>query len=198
MITVTRKVQLAISTATRLHWNQRRKALSEPYIVHPYTVGFITGRYTQEEEIICAAFLHDVLEDVPPSIYSRQQMLSEFGSRVTDIVQAVSEDKLSEKNSRENWEVRKQSYLKNLHNSTDEGAMLVAAADKIHNLQSMTEAYRQKGETMWRAFTAPDHRKLWFYSEVLKVLKGKTTSPIVREYEQVLLTTTQALKLDLA
>jgi guanosine-3',5'-bis(diphosphate) 3'-pyrophosphohydrolase len=51
--------------ATRAHGEQRRKYTPEPYIVHPVRVMKLCAEYTKKETILCAALLHDVLEDTP-------------------------------------------------------------------------------------------------------------------------------------
>ena len=56
-------VKRAIEFATRAHEGQFRKGTKRPYIVHPIEVGDIVSQMTDDEEIICAAILHDTIED---------------------------------------------------------------------------------------------------------------------------------------
>ena len=53
----------AIEFATKAHAGQFRKGTKRPYIVHPVEVADIVATMTQDEEIICAAVLHDTIED---------------------------------------------------------------------------------------------------------------------------------------
>lgn len=81
-----------IERAAELHKNQFRKGDSNiPYISHPYSVAFILAQYTNDENVIVASLLHDVLEDVPG--YYRADMITEFGEVVTSYVEEVSEQK---------------------------------------------------------------------------------------------------------
>ncbi len=201
MRTLTPLVQQAMILATTLHWNQRRKADRYPYIIHPFSVMYIVSRYTSEESILCAALLHDVLEDVPEQQYSRLQMQSQFGERVAALVYSVSEDKkagMTKEEEKKTWQQRKNSYLAKLKTATDEGTSLIAAADKIHNIQSMIDVYPVYGEELWQAFSAPKEKTLWFYDEVIRALKAQSSSPIIKELDAIYLLALRIFRMDLA
>src|SRR4030066_162999 len=187
MLTFTPKIQKAIVRSTQLHWNQTRKGDGLPYIIHPYSVAFIVSRYTKDEDTVVAAFLHDVLEDVKKEEYNDKQMIKEFGQNVLNIVKGVSEEKdasITKKEEKATWEERKRKYLERLRHDS-EGSLIVCAADKIHNLQSMIDAYKVQGDKLFSKFNSPATKKLWFYGEVLKVLKEKLNNKIVKELELV-------------
>ena len=92
---ISKKVNLALKVASKAHRDQVRKGTDIPYISHPVAVVLIIGEYTTDEDVIVAGILHDVLEDVRPSIYSEADMRGDFGDKITDIVKDVSEDKLT-------------------------------------------------------------------------------------------------------
>ena len=190
ILSLTPKIQKAIIRATKLHWNQIRKGDGLPYlpyIIHPYSVAFIVSRYTIDEDTIAAAFLHDVLEDVKKEEYNDKQMIKEFGQNVFNIVKGVSEEKdasITKKEEKATWEERKRKYLERLRHDS-EGSLIVCAADKIHNLQSMIDAYKVQGDKLFSKFNSPANKKLWFYGEVLKILKDKLNNKIVKELELV-------------
>ncbi len=187
MISLTPKIQKAILRATQLHWDQKRKGDGYPYIIHPYSVAFIVSKYTNDEDTIVAAFLHDVLEDVKKEKYNDEQMVEEFGQNVFEIVKGVSEDKdasITKLEEKAKWEERKIKYLEHLKHDS-EGSLIICAADKIHNLQSMIDAYRIQGDKLFDKFNSPADKKLWFYGEVLKVLKAKLKNKIVEELELI-------------
>ena len=182
---LTQKIQQAINLASRLHLDQVRKGDSGlPYISHPFSVAWILSNYTEDEDIIVAGILHDVLEDVKGYYYD--DMVRDFGERVAQIVKGVSEDKDPniESDEKATWEERKSKYLANLKNDSDE-ALMVCAADKIHNLQSMISAYQEKGDALWDNFNSPKEKKLWLYQEILKFMKGGLNNPIVVELENI-------------
>lgn len=182
---LTQKIQQAINLASRLHLGQVRKGDSGlPYISHPFSVAWILSNYTEDEDIIVAGILHDVLEDVKGYYYD--DMVRDFGEKVAQIVKGVSEDKDPniESDEKATWEERKSKYLANLKNDSDE-ALMVCAADKIHNLQSMISAYQEKGDALWDNFNSPKEKKLWLYQEILKFMKGRLNNPIVGELENI-------------
>ena len=179
---LTPKIQKAINLAAFLHRNQKRRIGHWPFIVHPYSVAFILANYTKDEDVIIAGLLHDVLEDV--KTYSSKKMREDFGSRVTKIVEEVSEKESGLLSRRESWEERKKGYIKKLKRDSQE-AMMVCAADKIQNLESLIEDYKKRGSKIWSEFDAPKDKKMWFYSEVVKILKNNLKNKIVRELEIV-------------
>ena len=66
-------IGLVEAYATKAHGEQRRKYTPEPYIVHPIRVMKLCAEYTDKISILCAALLHDVLEDTE---VDEEQMLS--------------------------------------------------------------------------------------------------------------------------
>lgn len=77
--------------AAKAHEGQFRKGTKRPYIVHPVEVAEIVGTMTQDEEVICAALLHDTIEDCAG--VSEEILRSRFGERVALLVAGESEDK---------------------------------------------------------------------------------------------------------
>jgi (p)ppGpp synthase/HD superfamily hydrolase len=61
---LTPKIQKAINIAAEKHLRQKRKSTGRPFIIHPFSVGFILSEFTNDEDIIAAGLLHDILEDV--------------------------------------------------------------------------------------------------------------------------------------
>ena len=190
---ITPKIQKAINFAARLHDGQKRKSNNVPFIVHPFTVAAIISNYTEDEDVIVAGLLHDVLEDVPG--YSADDMEHDFGKRVLGFVKEVTEDKTPTDGARKaksTWRYRKERYLEVLKTASKE-AMLVSAADKIHNLSSLIDDYKIHGEAIWKVFSAPESRQLWFYEEVFKILKVRLKNPIAEELETTLVRTKQVI-----
>jgi len=165
---LTPKITKAINTAATLHDGQERKGDGLPYIVHPFSVALILMDYTKDEEVILAGILHDTIEDTN---YTKERMEQDFGSHVTSLVIDVTE---LEKDLP--WQQRKDNYLKHLL-TTGHESKLICAADKLHNLQSMLEAFRKFGEKAYKRFNAPIDKKLWFYKECLKIFKDDKAMP---------------------
>ena len=68
------KVQKAYDFAARVHADQKRRS-GEPYIIHPTQVAYILAQMKMDDETLCAAFLHDTVEDTD---YSLQQLTEDY------------------------------------------------------------------------------------------------------------------------
>ena len=83
------KIEQAIRAAAVLHKDQVRKGdMPFPVITHLISVAMITSEYTEDEDIIAAAFLHDAVEDTD---YTVEELQEDFGGNVRDIVEGVTE-----------------------------------------------------------------------------------------------------------
>ena len=63
----------AMDFATKAHEGQFRKGTRRPYIVHPIEVADIVSTMTKDEEVICAAVLHDTIEDCSGITWDRER-----------------------------------------------------------------------------------------------------------------------------
>src|SRR5690625_4799448 len=82
--------QLAKSFAEKAHMGQKRKISNVPYITHPIRVAERLESAEFSDELICAAYLHDVVEDTD---YEIKDIEENFGDRVAHLVAAHTEDK---------------------------------------------------------------------------------------------------------
>jgi len=181
----TPKLLRALNKSAVLHLGQTRKAGGEPYITHPFAVAWLVSEYNKDETVLCAALLHDVLEDIPN--YTFTQLNDEFGTDVATLVQDLTEAKNPNQiqDDKSTWLERKQGYLLHLQNAS-QATILIAVADKLHNLWSMEQFYETSGEQMWQIFNAPPDKKLWFYEEVLKIAQNKLSLPLVSQLDQTI------------
>ena len=169
---ISKKVNLALKVASKAHRDQVRKGTDIPYISHPVAVAMVIGKYTTNEDIIVAGILHDILEDVKPSIYSETDMRDDFGDKITDIVKDVSEDKIAGEPEKP-WIERKKGYLAHLDNLANVEPIIVSTADKIHNLTDMLDEYERVGNRFWQRFNASKDDELWFYKTFLEIVQKK-------------------------
>ncbi len=116
----------ALVFSAEKHSKQRRKDIEEsPYINHPIALANILAqRWVTDENVLCAAILHDTLEDTETTV---EELKNNFGEKITSIVLEVSDDKSLEK------EVRKQMQIEHAASLSHE-AKLVKLADKIANI----------------------------------------------------------------
>jgi len=120
----------AVAFAADKHRNQRRKdADASPYINHPIALAnvLVNEGGVEDAEVLCAAVLHDTIEDTETTADEIQSL---FGHKVAAVVLEVTDDKSLEK------QVRKQRQVEHApHISTE--AKLVKLADKICNLRDI-------------------------------------------------------------
>lgn len=157
------RLMRGIATASRAHDGHYRKGSGVPYISHPMAVMLIAASVTNDEDVLLAALFHDILEDVPEN-YSRAEMEDEFGPRVVEIVEGVTKD-----SSLPSWQERADAYLEQLSHGSEE-SLIVAAADKFHNLSQTLEDLDRDGHALWDRFRSTPSQQLWWYTSVRNVI----------------------------
>ena len=106
----------AVEFATKAHEGQFRKGTKRPYIVHPIEVADIVTTMTRDPEVICAAVLHDTIEDCAG--VTKETLEDRFGERVAMLVDCESEDKSK------SWEERKSTTIRRLRTAPREVQMI--------------------------------------------------------------------------
>lgn len=173
MINYTPRLDKAIKRAAWAHEQakQHRKGTDIPYIIHPFSVMLIASNVTTDEDVLISCLLHDVLEDVDEMIYGESQLKEDFGNNVLSIVKDVTKD-----GTEADWYSRSQSYLSHLQNEASAEAVIVSAADKIHNLSSILIDYEAIGNDLWRRFSTKSAvDQLWWYESILSVIRQRNT-----------------------
>lgn len=183
------KIYRAFEVASDKHATQVRKS-GEPYIIHPIAVARIVG-----EELglganpVCAAFLHDVVEDTDTTI---QQIEEWFGKDVAFLVRVVTKTK------KEKYEQGKQvDNFKQMLDSVkyDIRALLIKLADRLHNMRTLSSMRPGKqmkiaGETDF--FYAPLANRLGLYRVKVELENLSFRYRCPREYVRL----TEMLKAD--
>lgn len=123
-------IMKALSFAAHKHRDQRRKDVdASPYINHPISLANILtneGGIT-DVEVICAALLHDTIEDTATTAEELEQ---EFGSAITSIVLEVTDDQLLPRADRKRLQIEHAAHA-------SAQAKLVKLADKTSNLRDV-------------------------------------------------------------
>ena len=180
------KINAAIRISAHAHEGQHRKGSDIPYASHPYAVALMTQKYVDDEDVFIAALLHDVLEDVPSSVYSRKDMKRDFGASILGIVEDVTEPDITEP-TEEAWLERKRGYIGHLGEINDIRPLIVATCDKIHNMTEIINDYSDVGRGVWDFFNVARKREIWFYETVLAILKDKVIpQEAIEDYEDTL------------
>ena len=127
------KVESAYEFAARYHANQRRRS-GEPYINHPVEVALILADDLQmDEDVICAARLHDTVEDTPATL---ADLAARYGETVAELVDGVTKltsievDSMDEKQA---LNLRKMF----LAMSKDIRVVIIKLADRLHNMRTL-------------------------------------------------------------
>jgi (p)ppGpp synthase/HD superfamily hydrolase len=115
-----------------------RKFDNSPYQTHVLRVAELVSTKTQDQEVLAAACLHDVLEDVEPNNpdFSRERILEEFGQRVLGLVLELTDVYTKENHPDKNRKTRKELEAQRLARVSEE-AKLIKRADIYDNHQSI-------------------------------------------------------------
>ncbi|MDO4267219.1 MAG: HD domain-containing protein [Eubacteriales bacterium] len=154
-------IRKAAAFAAKAHAGAVRKGTGIPYIYHPMEVALIVAQITDDEELIAAAYLHDVLEDTD---VTEEELESAFGTRILSLVAAETEDKSL------SWRERKQATIDHLRMAGREEKILVLG-DKLSNMRSTARDYMAEGDTVWLRFNEKrreSHR--WYLKGILDQL----------------------------
>ncbi len=134
-----RLVERAYDVAARLHAGQKRLS-GDPYITHPLAVATILAELGMPHDTICAALLHDTIEDTQ---YTLDEMRTEFGDDITSLVDGVTKlDKVKYGEAAQAETVRKMVVAM----SRDIRVLVIKLADRLHNMRTLRYQPRAKQE----------------------------------------------------
>ena len=141
-----RRVYRAYLFGAERHAGQHR-ASGEPYITHPLAVAEVLADQRLDADTLCAALLHDVIEDTPTV---REQIEKDFGSSVAHLVDGVSKlQHLGESASR--GEAQAANFSKMMLAAVqDLRVILVKLADRLHNLRTLDALESERRERIAR------------------------------------------------
>ena len=81
-------IQHALEFASEAHKFQSRKYTNEPYIIHPVSVMWIVKEVPHTDAMLCAALLHDTVEDTEVNILD---IHNEFGAEIAGLVHQLTD-----------------------------------------------------------------------------------------------------------
>lgn len=173
-------IDKAIIFAANAHKGMYRKGNNQPYIFHPLEVLNLVSMMSQDEDILCAAILHDTVEDTSVTI---EDIAREFNKRVAQLVGYESEDKRGQVNKAGTWADRKKETIERIKSIDDLGAKMICLADKVSNLRSFHLLAFQQGEQLWDNFNMKNPKMhYWYYNELAKALSDLKDYPVYQEY----------------
>jgi len=126
-------IRLAFDMAVEAHSDQRRKS-GEAYIFHPISVAkIVANQIGLDATSICAALLHDVVEDTRYSLQDIERLL---GVTVAKIVHGLT--KISRLKKDKNISLQAENFRKMLLTLNDDvRVIIIKIADRLHNMQTM-------------------------------------------------------------
>ncbi len=132
-------VERAFAFACERHADQRRRT-GEDFITHPVEVAKICAGLRLDTETLCAALLHDTVEDTSASL---EQVESLFGESIVQLVDGVT--KLTGITFQSRDESQAENYRKMMvAMATDLRVILIKLADRLHNMRTLSGLPKQK------------------------------------------------------
>ena len=125
------------------------KAAGRPYLLHVMETAEIVGTMTEDEDVLAAAVLHDVLEDTS---VTEEELRETVGGHVTEVVLAVGENKRREQPAEMTWRLRKQESVEKAAEGTAAGSENDCVGDKLSNIRALQRDYGILGEQVWEWF----------------------------------------------
>ena len=174
-------VSAAVAFAVKAHDGMRRKKSDAPYILHPMEAAVIVGTMTDDQNLIAAAALHDVVEDAGITI---EEIEEKFGRRVRELVESETEDKRADLPPESTWRIRKEESLSTLENTDDIAVLMVWLGDKLSNMRAIYRDFKVEGKAMWQRFNQKDvSEQAWYYRSIVKLTERLSDTSAWLEYK---------------
>ena len=176
------KIIRAYEYASFMHKDQKRKS-GEPYIIHPLNVAYILARLGLDTTTICAALLHDVVEDTKATY---EDIKERFGEDTATLVEGVT--KLS-KLFKTVEEAKVENYKKMfIAMEKDIRVIILKLADRLHNVRTLGYLRRDRQIAISKEtieLYAPIAHKLGMYDMKMKLQDGAFKYLYPEDYEKV-------------
>ena len=139
------KVRKAYEYADCLHEGQMRQS-GEAYITHPLTVAYIVAEMHADSDTVCAALLHDTLEDTDATKEGIADLFNKDVANLVDGVTKISKMNFSSKQSQNMANTRK--IITSL--TSDVRIIIIKLADRLHNMRTLQfkSEFKQKENSM--------------------------------------------------
>lgn len=182
-------IQDAYQLAEKMHFGVKRLT-GEDYIEHPLHVAYILTEINADAETLCAALLHDVLEDCN---ITKEELEDQFGKTVANLVDGVTKiNKLNFDGSSNATIATHRKILVGL--CEDVRVIIIKLADRLHNLRTIwvhpEEKQREKAKETLDILTpiasrlGMNHIKSELEDLCLRYLKPDIYFSIVEELNQ--------------
>ncbi len=126
--------------------------------------GVIAAQMTDDVDVICAAILHDVMEDAGVTV---AELTEAFNEKVAHLVEHETEDKSK------GWLERKSATLESLKDEEDQDVLLMMLSDKLSNIRAIHRDFVNMGDNLWERFNVKDKEMQGWYYKGLAEGMGK-------------------------
>lgn len=186
-------IKKAYVYAEEKHKNQLRKS-GEAYIIHPLNVAYILAKLGLDTETICAALLHDVVEDTSGTY---EEIEKKFGSEIATIVEGVTKltnlFKTVEEKQTENYKKMFIAMEKDIR------VIILKLADRLHNINTLKHLKRDRQIAISQEtidLYAPIAHKLGMYDMKMQLQDGAFKYLYPEEYEKITKELEQKIKVN--
>lgn len=170
------RIESAIRFAAKRHDGHVRVERERlPYVTHVFSVAVMVSNFTDSEDAVIAALLHDTLEDTQATADDIEKL---FGLHVRQVVESVTEPKLPV------WKERKLGYLAQLE-AAPLDALYVAAADKIHNIESKLALFEHEGIGSQKKWSNPPSEYVWYHGSVVDIISRRLPGALAEKLAHV-------------
>ncbi|MBR5437663.1 MAG: bifunctional (p)ppGpp synthetase/guanosine-3',5'-bis(diphosphate) 3'-pyrophosphohydrolase, partial [Clostridia bacterium] len=178
------KIKKAFSIADEAHKDQRRRS-GEPYIIHPIAVAKILADMGMDAESVCAALLHDVVEDTPTTAEEIRELFGKEVEHLVDGVTKLGQIPLSASKEEQQSENIRKMFLAM---SRDIRVVIIKLADRVHNMRTLKfmpeEKRRYKARETLEIYAPIAHRLgIRAFKEELEDLAISFLDPVA--YEEI-------------
>lgn len=154
----------AIKFVIKVFEGQKRIKEDIDMSFHSITVGFMLKSIGCSEEVVVSGFLHDIIEDTS---YDYEYIKDNFGKKIADNVLILSEDITIK-----DFYKRKEVFIEKILQS-NEDILLIELADKLHNLLSDYDLWKEKGTYALKTLDTTYEMNKWFYLKIKEIFNNR-------------------------
>ena len=145
-----------------------------PYLAHLLGVAAIVFEHGGTEQEAIGALLHDTLEDITPKRAATRTVRA-FGPTVEAIVRDCTDGRPGKDGKKRPTAERKAAYVAHVP-GLGHSALLVSAADKLHNARAIVADLRVMGDGLWERFNLGRDGQLAYYASLVRAFQANAAS----------------------
>ena len=164
--------------AERRHQGQVARDGASPYFDHVAAVARLLEEAGVADNVLCAAYLHDLVERTPTS---NEEVGRRFGRAVAGLVDVVTIPREDPQGAPLSWADQRQEALERAADGPDD-AVLLKAADLCANVDELVRNHARRGAQAWSAYEAPPASQLAYYAALAEVVARRLDNEVLAEH----------------